>query len=163
MVASVLLYGCESWALTRTQLHTLEVFHRCRLRLMLGVRRTRDMSVADLLERCGANSIETLVHCRQLRWLGHVARMAPTRLAKQLLHCTRPGGARRPGRQPPSLLKTYADLVSKYLSRAALREFEDLRDALPRGASWIDLARDRRAYRRVVDTVTHARKERRRA
>jgi hypothetical protein len=159
MVTSVLLYGCESWALTRQQL----AIHRCRLRMMLGVRRARDISTADLLVRCRAVSVETLIARRQLRWLGHVARMADTRLAKQVLCCTRDGGVRRAGRQPPSLMKTYADLAARYTSRPAVtaalaRHHPDLRmaDVYPRAyKTWFDLARgSRAAYRRVVDLMT---------
>jgi hypothetical protein len=162
MVTSVLLYGCESWALTRQQLADLEVFHRCRLRMMLGVRRARDISTADLLARCKVVSVATLIARRQLRWLGHVARMADTRLAKRMLSCTRAGGVRRTGRQPPSLMKTYADLTARYTSRpavrAALAHHPDLRlaDVYPREyRNWFDLARgSRAAYRRVVDLMT---------
>ena len=162
MVTSVLLYGCESWALSRAQLDQLEVFHRCRLRMILGVRRTRDMSTSDLLARCGVSSIETLVHRRQLRWLGHLARMALGRVAKRMLYSTWASGVRRTGRQPASLPETYTALVGRYLSTAALRtglqrDHPDLFALIPtqgRGTSWFALAQQREVFRRVVDTMT---------
>lgn len=159
MVTSVLLYGCESWALTRAQLDQLEVFHRCRLRMMLGARRARHMSTAAVLERCGVSPIETLVHRKQLRWLGHLARMAPGRVAKRVLYGTWASGIRRTGRQPAALPDTYADLVNRYLSapalRAALRsDHPDLLALIPRGTTWHTLAQQRTLFQRVVDTVT---------
>jgi hypothetical protein len=41
MVTSVLLYGSESWSLTAPQLQRFEVFHHCRLRMILGSRARR--------------------------------------------------------------------------------------------------------------------------
>jgi hypothetical protein len=159
MVTTVLLYGCESWALSRIQLGQLEVFHRCRLRMMLGVRCARDVSTADLLARCGVSSIETLIHRRQLRWLGHLARMGPARMAKQVLYSTWVSGTRRAGRQHASLPEAYASLVSRYLSPAALRgglqhDHPEMLAHIPRGTSWFTLAQQRNVFHRVVDTMT---------
>lgn len=159
MVTSVLLYGCESWAPSRAQLDQLEVFHRCRLRMMLGVRRARDVSTTDLLARCSVSSIEALIHRRQLRWLGHLARMAPARVAKRVLYSTWTSGVRRTGRQPASLPETYAALVSRYISAAALRaglqrDHPDLLALISRGITWFTLAQNRSIFHRVVDTMT---------
>ena len=127
--------------------------------MMLGVRRARDISTTHLLARCGVSSIETLVHRRQLRWLGHLARMPPARVAKRVLYSTWASGVRRTGRQPASLPDTYTALVSRYLSAPAMRaglqrDHPDLLALIPRGTTWFTLAQHRAVFHRVVDTMT---------
>lgn len=97
MVASVLLYGCEAWAITLEQLHRMEVFHRCRLRMMLGIRLSNRVSNSALYRRCYSSPLQDMIDRRQLRWLGHLCRMPDDRLAKQALYCTliAPGHTRR--------------------------------------------------------------------
>ena len=43
------------------------------------------ISASDLLVRTGLFSIDTYVTRRQLRWLGHTARMGPERLPRKML------------------------------------------------------------------------------
>jgi hypothetical protein len=90
MVLSVLLYGCETWALTAAQLQRLEVWHRGCLRQILSVRRRDRVSDEDLLRRCmkaagdvvvPAENIHSHWRRRLLRWAGHLGRMEDTRPA----------------------------------------------------------------------------------
>ncbi len=86
MVLSVLLYGCESWALTAAQLLRLEVFHRGCLRQILSVRRLDGLSNDELYEKCGTltqrdgvlvplERIANHWHRRLRRWLGQLGSM----------------------------------------------------------------------------------------
>ena len=147
LVVAVLLYGSESWALTRAQLQRLEVFHRQRLRMILGVRFSDHVSNGDLYRRCAATPIATMLDRRQLRWLGHLGRMDADRVAKQALYCTmwQPGRSRRPGTQPPSLGSTYKGLVDRYLSAAELR-----RAGLGRRATWWSACQNRAMFRQFI-------------
>lgn len=80
MLLSVLLYGCESWALSTAQLHRLEVFQRGLLRQILRVRRSHRVSDHALYSRCGdVERIEAHWRRRMLRWLGHIGRMEASR------------------------------------------------------------------------------------
>jgi hypothetical protein len=147
MVMSVLLYGSESWALSAAQLEHLEVFHRCRLRMILGVRMSQHMSNATLHARSGAPPISLILARRQLRWVGHLGRMPDTRIAKQAMHSTMfaPGRSRRLGRPHRGLSHTYSELVSEHMSRQALRERTGT--VFPRGTTWLTLCQDRAIYR----------------
>jgi len=143
MVVSVLLYGGEAWALSAAQLYYLEVFHRQRLRMILGVRRADRMSNAQLLSRCRAASIKDMLERRQLRWVGHLARMDSSRIARQMLYSTMagPGRRRRAGRKGAHLDDAYTRLVRQRLGRARLRA-----EGYPCGTTWWRVAQDRSAY-----------------
>ena len=147
LVLAVLLYGAESWALSSAQLQQLEVFHRQRLRMILGVRLSDMVSSDELYRRCSAAPIATLLDRRQLRWLGHLGRMAAPRVARQALYCTmwQPGRSRRPGAQLPSLGRTYQSLVHRYLSATVLR-----RAGLGRHATWWNACQNRTAFNQFI-------------
>ncbi len=116
VVLPTLLYGAaESWALTAVQLQRLEVFHTTCLRRMLGVRRPHaapqpdgagrplmQVSNAELFERTGQQPISTRLRKSRLQWLGHLARMGDSRIAKQLLFAHEVPGARRGAGAPPA-------------------------------------------------------------
>ena len=122
MVVSVLLYGSEAWALTQPQLQMLEVFHRARLRMILGVRLADRIPIPELLRRCGTVSIRDMLDRRQLRWLGHIARMGPDRLARHAFYSTMaaPGRCRRVGHAGATLCDAYRGLVQRRLGRDSL-------------------------------------------
>lgn len=153
MVISSLLYGSESWALSAAQLHYLETFHNNRLRKLIGIRRARDSSNAALHSRSHTDTIEVLLDRRQLGWLGHLARMPPTRLAKQMLYSTGAvGSARRVGRPDAGtkLCDTYAAVVRKRMSSQSAVK-------LARGTTWLSLSQNRAAFRLHVRGVRTAR------
>ena len=52
----------------------------------------------DLLERTGLLSIEDLLMRKNLRWTGHLMRMSPDRLPKQVLYSHLSSGHRKRGR-----------------------------------------------------------------
>ncbi|KAK2175258.1 hypothetical protein NP493_742g01013 [Ridgeia piscesae] len=52
----------------------------------------------DLLERTGLLSIEDLLIRKNLRWTGHLMRMSPDRLLKQVLYSHLSSGHRKRGR-----------------------------------------------------------------
>ena len=143
MVASVLLYGCEAWPLARAQRDYLGVFHRQRLRMILGVRLADRVSNERLFELCRSEDVCVAIDRRQLRWLGHLGRMGVGRIAKQMLYCTlaAPGRRRARGRPPPNLCTAYQALVREHLGRDRLRAA-----GLPPGSSWLSLCQNRRVY-----------------
>ena len=72
LVASVLLHGSESWALTSAQLQRLEVFQRTCLRNALPRRQTTHrISNTPRLLLFKLPSISTMIARMQLRWAGH--------------------------------------------------------------------------------------------
>ena len=52
----------------------------------------------DILERTGLPSVEDLLIRKNLRWTGHLLRMSPDRLPKQVLYTQLSSGHRKRGR-----------------------------------------------------------------
>lgn len=156
LVLSVMLYGCESWALTDAQLERLEVVYRGWLRQILGVRRRDGVSNEALLGRCKpAESITVHVARRQLNWLGHMGRMDNSRLAKQLLWATLPEGRRRRGRPNPSLPNVYAARLEHIqpLLDEARTQYQArmmIEGGSLHGFSWLVECADRAAWRKLI-------------
>ena len=67
----------------------------------------------DIRARANIDTVETMVRKRRLRWLGHVARMDPGRIPRQLLVCKFETGQRTVGGQK----MRWADIVTKDLKR----------------------------------------------
>jgi hypothetical protein len=147
MVVSVLLYGCEAWAPTAAQLHHLEVFHRQRLRLILGVRAADRLSNDALYQRCRSPPLLSLIERRQLLWLAHLCRMPDHRIAKQALYSTMaaPGRSRKVGRMCTNLCDWYQRLVRVHLNRQRLRAA-----GYSGRASWRDVCMDRSGMKQFL-------------
>ena len=89
----------------------------------------------------------TVLHRRQLRWLGHLGRMDSARAVRQAMYCTmwQPGRSRRPGTQAPNISGTYRDLVRRYLPAAKLR-----RAGMGRQATWWIACKNRALYKSLL-------------
>jgi hypothetical protein len=148
MVTSVLLYGAEAWPLAAAQLQYLEVFHHSRLRMILGVRRADRISNTELLRRCGAVPIATMLARRQLRWLGHVGRMGSERIAKQAMYSTMAGAGRRRRLGAPlaNLCTHFQALVGNHLSSRQLRA-AGMPGCYP---TWFDACQNRSFFKGLV-------------
>jgi len=156
MVLSVLLYGCESWALSAAQVQRLEMFMRGCLRQILGVSRHDRISDAVLYELCdGVERIEVHWRRRLLRWLGHLGRMDDSRIAKQLLWATLSEGTRRPGRHAKTLPEMYAEQLRSLSEPLAKARKIWRADRAAQGESlhgfcWLDACEDRNTWRSMV-------------
>ena len=149
MVLSVLLYGCESWALSGTQLLRLEVFQRGLLRQILGVRRSDRVRDDELYARCaGVERIETHWRRRALRWLGHIGRMDESRITKRLLWAALPGGSRRRGAPSTSLSSIYTKFLDTLSPNLAKMRRDQPNGG--RGFSWLDACKERDAWRQMI-------------
>ena len=88
LILSILLFGCEAWCLTEVLMQRLRVFHAQCARAMCRVTRKHTwehhISSEQLRERLGLDSIDMYIARRQLRWLGHVARMDYDRLPRRM-------------------------------------------------------------------------------
>lgn len=108
---SALLYGCETWTPYRQHIKMLE---RCNIRClqsMLGIRWWHKVTHTETRSRASIPSIEYLLYQRQLRWVGHVCRMEPNRLPRQLLYGELQQGQRSVGRPK----KRFADHIKAVL------------------------------------------------
>ena len=90
VVLGVLLYAVETLPIKQSNLHSLEVFHHCCLRNILGIPKSQQIaqhiSNEEVRHRMGLLSpLLDIISSRWLRWLGHLARMGDHRLPKQML------------------------------------------------------------------------------
>jgi hypothetical protein len=74
LVLSILLYGSESWALTKKHRDKLRGFHRKCVRSMCCISmwhvQEHRITAQQLEDRLGVQSLETYLVRRRLRWLG---------------------------------------------------------------------------------------------
>ncbi|GAB4821010.1 hypothetical protein N2152v2_008056 [Parachlorella kessleri] len=135
LVLSVVLYGCESLALTCAQQHRLDVFVKGCMRRMLGLRWRDHISDEELYRRCGQEDKpfdSVVVHWRRrsLRFLGHLGRMPESRLAKCILWATLPEGVGRRGRLAnPLLPQVYEEHLKQLDLSGARRQQQDKMNA----------------------------------
>ena len=87
VVLSTLLYGSETWVPSAANLKHLQAFIMGCLRVILGVTRWDKKRNTELRSMAGIERVEVMVMRRRLRWLGHVERMADSRIPKGLLVC----------------------------------------------------------------------------
>ena len=132
---SALLYGSESWTLYSMHIKQLDRFHiRC-LRRIMNISWQEHITNSEVLRRAGLCGIEAYVRKNQLRWAGHLVRMADSRLPKQIFFSELCLGQRARGR--PTL--RYKDTL-----KASLKSF-NINDS-----SWQSLATNRTAWRAAV-------------
>ena len=85
-VLTSLLYGCETWTLTKKQVKRLEKFHQTTLRKIARIKWFHKVTNYDVLSRCSISSLQSMIDKARLRWTGHVVRMKDDRIPKALLY-----------------------------------------------------------------------------
>ena len=96
-VKSILLYGGETWKLTKTCLNKLQTFVNTCLRRILRVRWPDRIRNEELWERTGQKNIAQELGQRRWRWIGHTLRKPPGNITRQSLTWN-PQGQRKRGR-----------------------------------------------------------------
>nr|VZH89496.1 unnamed protein product [Spirometra erinaceieuropaei] len=154
-VRSVLLYGCECWALRVEDDRKLEVFdHHC-LRIILRVKLTDFVSNETVRARCdNIARITQAIQERRLRWFGHVLRRPPQELSVTALDpAPLPHWRRRRGGQ----FKTWLDTVRQDMEVVLGPSVFGLRRWR---REWVELSRsaaaDRHAWRGTVRDIIEA-------
>ena len=136
-VLTTLLYGAESWKMTKTIGKKLEVFQRRCLRRIVDVRWPNTISNEDLYSMTATRPITEEIRRRRWRWIGHVLRLPPTATARVALRWT-PDGRRGRGRPKETWRRTVeAEMKQQgwtwgFLERAAQdrNKWRDLVEAL---------------------------------
>ena len=141
IVLATLLYGCEAWSASQSQIAELQTFHMRCLRRICRISLWQKKTNQEIMGLCGMEAIGALISYRRLRWLGHMARMADDRLPKQLLF----GGIALQSKpsvgRPP---KCWQDYVREDLAR------------LQMPYNWYKLAQDRETWRcRIQRLLVH--------
>ena len=96
-VISVLLYGCQSWRVSKDDMNKLDVFQTKCLRRTCNIFWPNKISNEDLYRITNLSPISTQIQKHRLRWLGHVLRMPQDYIPKVALRWT-PTGKRNRGR-----------------------------------------------------------------
>ena len=86
IVLSTLLCGAEAWTVYRRQVKKLHAFMMRHLRSIMRITWMDKVANKDILERTRLRSMEDLLIRKNLRWTGHIMRMSPERLPKQILY-----------------------------------------------------------------------------
>ena len=95
-VIAVLLYGCESWRMTKGDEAKLDTFqHKC-LRRLLKIYWPMRVSNEEVPRRANTETISELVRKRRWTWIGHVLRMDNSCLPRVALKRA-PEGKRKRG------------------------------------------------------------------
>ena len=89
----------------------------------------------DILERTGLPSMEDLLIRKNLRWNGHLIRMSPDRLPKQVLYSQLSSGHRRKGRRHVR----FKDTIKRNLKLRVIKT-----------NSWTSLSEQRYKWRAIV-------------
>ncbi len=131
MVMCVLLYGAETWAVTRQELKRLHAFHMKCLRDIIGVTLWDQKRNEDILAETGEMPVEDQLKLKQLRWFGHLQRLPDHRPQRQVLKCRPQGKRRKPGGTP----LRWIDIVNRDLANIA---------------NWKQLVKDRTQWRLAI-------------
>ena len=141
-VKSILLYGSETWRVTKAISSKVQSFiNRC-LRRILRLQWFDRVSNTDLWERTSQRPVALEIRKRKWRWVGHTLRKAQANITRQSLEWN-PQGKRKRGRP-------------KQTWRRCL--LEELKTA---GLSWEKAkasARDRSGWRRTVEALCSTRR-----
>ena len=155
---SVLLFGCEAWALYHHQFRKLESFHGTCIQKILGLKWYDRVPRTESRSKLGIETVEELILKRQLRWAGHVIRMPESRLPRQVLYSELVTGARPSGGQK----KRYKDNLKRTLKQFHIdpATFED--DASDRSGWRRKIVGGAAAFAADYDLAAAQRRERRR-
>lgn len=134
-VKSVLLYGSETWRMTKKTLQKVQTFINSCLRRIFEIRWPDKISNKELWQKGKQEPIESQIRRRKWGWIGHTLRKPPATITRQALTWN-PQGKRKRGRPKNSWRR---DTESELKGH---------------GTSWGEaetLAQDRAGWRGVVD------------
>ena len=128
-VLSSLLYGCETWTLTKKQVKRLEIFHQTTLRKIARIRWFHKKTNYEVLSTCNISSLQSMIDKAKLRWTGHVARMKNNCIPKALLYGRLATGAPKRGNHNTYINSVKSTLRECRISGAPLEEMAENRDS----------------------------------
>jgi hypothetical protein len=120
-VLTILLWGCESWALTKTDRDSLSVFHLRCLRSMAGINwklvQEQHISNKEVLRQMKVPPTDTLIDLRILRFLTKIGKMPSSRLTRQIIASKAnrsPGTTLPKGGLPTTTRKCWVETLRRY-------------------------------------------------
>ncbi|RHY31971.1 hypothetical protein DYB32_002987 [Aphanomyces invadans] len=146
-VKPILLYNCGIWALTQTELKTLEQFHRHQLRSLLGIHFPTHTSDDDLYRRCKTKPLHITILRQRWNLFGHILRRhsdipATTFMTAYFKQSEAPKYKGRRATSLPSTLHQDLSRLSPPRKLLTDTDLEELRDLSQDRAVWIQLIKD---------------------
>ena len=124
-VLAVLLYGAETWPLTKAQVQRLSGFDTRAQRVICGILRPTVISNDALRFRTGLPPLARTLAAHRLRWYGHLLRTSPSHPTRLVLEFDLPtAGWRRPRGAP---LTRYLDVIREDLRFVGIPPGEAIR------------------------------------
>ena len=85
-VLAVLLYGCESWIITKQLEQSLNSFATNCYRIMLNVKKSERKSNDQILKEVKMDNLALIIQRRQLTYVGHCLRKHNNEIKPELIH-----------------------------------------------------------------------------
>ena len=104
-VLALLLYGCETWRMTKRDATKLDVFLHKSLRRLMRIYWPMKISNEEVRNRANISTISEQIFRRCWKFIGHVLRMDPNKHPKTALTWA-PEGSRSRGRQKETWRRT---------------------------------------------------------
>jgi hypothetical protein len=108
----VLTFGSESWVITKRQKNRIQTIEMKYHRRALGITKRDHKRNDDIREELGIEPITTTIEKNQLKWYGHLTRMADTRQVRRIWDA-RINTKRGRGRPPESWNGTVAKVMER--------------------------------------------------
>ena len=134
---TILLYGCESWVISKDMESKINSFGTSCYRIMLNIKRIDKVPNATVYHLTEAVPLIEKARSRQLKYLGHVLRMPDGEFAKEYALYVPNHGKRKRGRQ--------RTLFSQYIHHL----LGDT-DGMMRNSQLLEMAQNRCDWRKLV-------------
>jgi hypothetical protein len=134
---TVLLYGSESWIISKTMGDQINAFATSCFRIMLNIKRVDRISNSIVYSLTDAAPLILRVRARQLKFLGHILRLPDTEPVKEYAMYVPTHGRRKPGR-PRTLFPKY------------IQQLVGDPDGLLQAEQITSMAQDRNNWRKLV-------------
>ena len=131
LVLSVLLYGCETWKLTKGEEEKLDIFQTKSLRRIFGIQWQDHVTNERVLELAETTKISDEIRRRRWNWIGHILRKDPKDDCAVALGWT-PEGRRKRGRPRT----TWRRMVENERNTAGWRTWTAARRAASNRDTW---------------------------
>lgn len=134
IILPTLLYGCQSWAMTKDVMHKIQVFQRAAERSMLGIKLSDRVRNTAIRAKTKVIDAAELACKLKWRWAGHVARAVDERWSEKILHW-------------------YPRNVTRPRGRPRRRWRDDIMGIA--GATWTRLAQNRQNWKGLEEAFAH--------
>ena len=134
---TILLYGCESWVISKDMENKINSFGTSCYRILLGIKRLDQVSNDRVYEMTKTRLLIEQVQTRQLKFLGHILGKSEDKPANLYALYFPTHGRRRPGRQITSYLQYIQRLLRDDNGQLTSKQIADL-------------ANDRKGWRKLT-------------